>query len=206
MTHYISHFLSFLCDLLVPPRPTERTIASLTPDDVRNLRSLDTGALPYHNEQVRALVWEVKYYANPHALSLCGPVLAEALMDVAAESLGKPLLLPIPMHPARRASRGHNQTELLAKAALPYIQDAVMYAPNILVRTRTTTAQQGLPEHKRRTNVARSMMVLTPEEVRGRTCIVLDDVMTTGATLKEAERALRASGASAVELIALAHS
>ena len=102
--------------------------------------------------------------------------------------------------------RGHNQTELLAKSALAHMNDSLDYRPDILVRTRLTTPQQGLPQHKRKTNVIRSMEVVDAAHVKGRVCIVLDDVATTGATLKEAERALRHAGAREVELVALARS
>ena len=206
MTSRFSRFFSYLRDTLVPPRPTERAIAVLTQELVLEMRRPHTSALPYQDERVRALVWEVKYYGNPHALSLCGPVLAEALMDAASESLGKPLLIPIPMHTSRRRQRGHNQTELLATAALAHLHGALEYGPDILVRTRHTAQQQGLPQHKRRTNVAHSMSVTDPARMKGRACIVVDDVMTTGATLGEAARALRAAGAREVELVALAHS
>ncbi len=206
MTRLFLQFFSYLRDTLVPQRRTERLIAPLTQEDVLDLRDPRTGALPYQDERVRALVWEVKYYANHHAVSLCGPVLAEALLGVGSESLGTPLLIPVPIHPSRRKKRGHNQTELLARAALAHTGDSFEYAPDLLIRTRTTTQQQGLPRHTRQTNVARSMAVVHPERVRGRSCVVLDDVMTTGATLAEAARALHAAGACSVEFVALAHS
>jgi ComF family protein len=190
-----------LCDLVAPPRATERIVRSLTLEDLQALHQDD--ALPYRDERVRALVWEVKYYANRRARELCGAFLAEPLLDLAQESLGAPLFIPVPMHAARKKERGHNQTELLCEAALPHLGDSYEYAPMALVRT-ATRQQQGLPKHTRRTNVRHSMHVSNEKMVRGRTCIVLDDVRTTGATLEEAARALKVAGASSVECLALA--
>jgi len=194
---------SFVLDLVIPPRKTALTVRALRAEDLQDLREDD--GLPYHDERVRALVWEVKYYANRQALSLCGTLLAEVLLDVAQDTIGKPLLIPVPMHKARLKERGHNQTELLAQAALAHL-DALEYAPRILERHTNTPQQQGLPERQRRTNVAKSMRATLPPELRGRVCVVLDDVTTTGATFAEAERALRQAGARHVVCVALAHS
>jgi ComF family protein len=129
--------------------------------------------------------------------------LAEILADVAVESLGKPLLVPIPMHEARKRTRGHNQTELLCEAALTHVSELYDYVPEALVRTKDTRAQQGLPEHARRSNVRNSMRAESTL-VEGRVCIVVDDVHTTGATFREAQRALTSSGARSVECVPLA--
>lgn len=82
---------------------------------------------------------------------------------------------------------------------------AIHYAPHALWRTRLTPTQQGLPKATRIKNVAGSMAA-EPNIVGGRACIVIDDVITTGATLEEATRALRHAGARAVHTIALARS
>jgi ComF family protein len=196
--------LAPLLDLLLPPRATERAVQALTLDELLTLRAPGSLALPYREERVRALVWEVKYYANRRALDLCGEVLADSLAQAAQESLSKPLLVPMPMHPARRRQRGHNQTELLCEAALAHVQSFFAYEPTALERVLDTRPQQGLPERQRRTNVRRAMRA-SDSRVRGRHCVVLDDVSTTGASFQEAERALKAAGARSVECIALAH-
>lgn len=196
---------SLLSDLLVPPRETERAVRTLTLANMRTLRSLDSGSLPYHDSSARALVWEVKYYANRRATELCGAFLAELLADMATEELGRPLLIPVPMHQARRKARGHNQTELLAESALRYVGDLYDYSLHALVRIVDTSPQQGLSEKKRRTNVQGSMTA-NKEAVCGRVCVVLDDVSTTGATFAEAARALQKAGARSIHCVALAQS
>lgn len=214
---YILSILWFICDLIVPPRPTEQAVRGLVPADLHGILRVENGALPYADPRVRALVWEVKYYANPKAATLCGEILAEVLMAVAGDIIGRAVLVPIPIHTTRRKERGHNQTELLAKAALRILesnhkislQDFVSpfdYMPHVLLRTVHTHQQQGLPKQRRLSNVAHSMEVIHSDKIVGRVCIVLDDVSTTGATFMEAERALKRAGAAEVICVALAQS
>lgn len=198
--------LSEIFDMIVPPRASEEAVRALAPEALIDMQTDD--GLPYQDPLIRALMWELKYYANPHALSLCGALLADELLALAAESIGTPLLIPVPMHEARRRTRGHNQTELLCEAALKIIsgEDAqLQYAPQALKRITDTPTQQGLERSKRLNNVAKSMLA-DERAVRGRTCIVVDDIATTGATLAEATRALKAAGAASVYTVAVAHS
>lgn len=201
-------FLSLILDFVAPPRQTDTLVCALSLDDLQKLtlQGGQIGILPYHDERVRALVWELKYYANNTAAKLAAELLHETLIAIATEQLGKPLLIPVPMHPARKRARGHNQTEVLCEALLPAVGEFFDYVPEALVRTRATLQQQGLEKHIRIKNIAQSMQAKEPEKIRGRVCVVIDDVSTTGATFAEAMRALKAAGARHVECIALAQS
>jgi predicted amidophosphoribosyltransferase len=221
----LSAILEPLIDLIVPPRHSERLVRSLTLPQLYALMHED--GLPYHEPRVTALVWELKYYANPRAAALCGALLGDLLLSAAAEEVGRPLLIPVPMHPARRKSRGHNQTEVLCEAALKELRKTssekvlgspspgrpdffstsfapLEYAPHALARVVDTPTQQGLERRVRLRNVEGSMRA--DGIAQGRACIVVDDVATTGATLAEAKRALREAGARAVQTIVLARS
>ncbi len=203
--HYTFHmFLHFF----FPPRKSESLVYTLRLSDLEKLIPSQLPhhsqrRLPYQHPSVRALVWELKYHQNPHALALAAEVLREALLDIASELLAAPLLIPLPMHPARKKARGYNQTELLCKATAATLGESVIYTQDALLRTRETTPQQSLSKYQRQTNVAHSMKA-EAEIVRSRVCIVVDDVTTTGATLKEAKRALLAAGAAHVIMLALA--
>lgn len=207
MRKRIFAFFSTVLSIVAPPRKTERFVATLSLEELQKLvQHTDCGeTLPYQDERVRALVWEIKYYANQHALALAGELLADTLAGVAEESLGKQLLIPVPMHTKRRHERGHNQTELLCTAALAQVGDFYDYAPNALVRTKHTPQQQGLPRKKRLENMHGSMTVVDGASIKGRVCVVVDDVSTTGTTFTESKRALKEAGAQSVTCIALAH-
>ena len=212
----LSDFVGRVLDIVGTPRPTEKLVRTITLQRLRTLtlRGDRSGSLPYHDEHVRALVWELKYYANKRAAVLAGAILSDVLIGIASESLGKPLLIPVPMHKTRRRERGHNQTEVLCKAALVQAHSFYEYFPHILVRVRHTPAQQSLHKYEREQNLKGSMQIKNKSNldkinlncVRGRVCVVVDDVSTTGATFAEATRALKSAGAAHVECVALAYS
>jgi len=99
----------------------------------------------------------------------------------------------IPLHPARRRERGYNPSERLA-AGLARVAGAPHVA-DVLERVRATRPQSRLGPRARRTNLREAFRVRAPEAWRGRRVLVVDDVVTTGATLESAIATLRAVGA-----------
>jgi len=111
------------------------------------------------------------------------------------------VVVPMPLHWRRRWKRGFNQSALLARliarrCSIPMV--------NAVRRTRATAAQAGLSNAKRRENVAGAFRVKKPRAVEGRRVLLIDDVMTTGATASACAVALKRGGASSVTLLALA--
>jgi len=148
--------------LFAPPRETEALLNELTLEKLQGLANYD-GTLPYHERVVRALVWELKYRARSRACELAGAYLAELLLAEAEEHIGTMLLIPMPMHEARRKQRGHNQTELLCEAALKVTgAGPFAYDPSLLIRVKNTKTQQGLERSERLKNVKDSMLVTHP--------------------------------------------
>ena len=132
-----------------------------------------------------------KYEARPE---LARP-LGAALVRAVAPLLDDPpdIVVPIPLHPSRLAERGFNQAALLARPVALAL--GARFVPLALARTRDTTRQVNLDRGGRRTNVAGAFAVRQPRTVAGQNVLLVDDVRTTGATLREAGEALRASGA-----------
>jgi ComF family protein len=108
------------------------------------------------------------------------------------------LLVPVPLHPSRLRSRGFNQALLLARALGRRRKLAV--AARALARIRATTAQPGLGAAERRRNLRDAFVVRRPDTVRGRAVVLIDDVLTTGATADACARALRGAGATIVDV------
>ena len=102
-------------------------------------------------------------------------------------------VVAVPLHAGKRRDRGYNQAALLA-AELARRLDRP-YPADVLVRTRATPTQTRLHAAERRKNVRAAFAVRGPEWVRGRTILLVDDVMTTGATLSEVAATLRRAGA-----------
>ncbi len=102
-------------------------------------------------------------------------------------------IVPVPLHPARLRKRKYNQSALLAEELASRI--GTDYHPEILRRNRATATQTRLGATRRRLNVKGAFSVAHPEWAEGRTVMVIDDVMTTGATLGECARVLKSAGA-----------
>lgn len=103
------------------------------------------------------------------------------------------LVIPVPLHPRRLAQRGYNQSGLLAAAFAKRI--GRLFDDTSFVRVRDTEHQSRSSGDERRTNLKGAFRAVDPAGVRGRTIVLIDDVMTTGATLEECSEALYAGGA-----------
>lgn len=106
------------------------------------------------------------------------------------------LIVPVPLHPERMRRRGYNQAVELAGILGAGLGRAVR--SDVLARSRDTGHQARLGRAERLANVKGAFKAEKPEFVRGRAVILVDDVMTTGATLGECASALKAAGAAVV--------
>lgn len=143
-----------------------------------------------------AVVHALKFGRQPHLGRQLGRLLAR---EHAAALAGCEVIVPVPLHWRRRFARGYNQAAeiaagLAAATGLP-VRDA-------LGRRRATRPQATLPFARRTANVRRVFAVRSPELVRGRHCLLVDDVVTTGATLEQAALALSRAGAAGVLCLA----
>jgi ComF family protein len=110
-------------------------------------------------------------------------------------------IVPMPLHWRKRWQRGFNQSALLAREVSRRTHVPVNHA---LRRVRNTAAQAGLTNTKRRLNVSGAFRAKNRADLRGRQVLLVDDVMTTGATASSCARVLKRAGASQVTLLTLA--
>ena len=157
-------------------------------------------AAGWYRGALRSIIRAFKFQGRR---SLAEP-LAALMRDAGGPLLGAAdLVVPVPLHPRRRWARGFNQARDLALRLGPPVAD-------VLRRTRHTRPQTALAAGRRRANVAGAFELSwrgpcrTRHPVAGRTVVVADDVLTTGATLDACARALRAAGARAVFAITAA--
>ena len=150
---------------------------------------------------LRVAVHELKYKGRR---SLARRLAQElfARPDAAELLASAALLVPVPLHARRRTERGFNQAELIARelgslCGLPVDGRA-------LCRRVDTPSQTGLSAAARRSNVASAFTVAHPGAVCGRVVVLVDDVITTGATVRACARALLAAGAREVRVLAAA--
>ena len=154
---------------------------------------------------LRKLVHLLKYEQLRPAANLLGAKLAEAISARKISSERPIVTIPVPLHRTKRRQRGFNQTELIARTALRHLErSGFELRTRILRRVRATVSQTGLTRHQRRENVRGAFLVRRPEHVRDRSVLIVDDVYTTGTTLNECARVLRAAGATQVVVATVA--
>jgi competence protein ComFC len=112
------------------------------------------------------------------------------------------VLIPIPLHPVRLRERGYDQALLLANAISAVTELPVLHSH--LIRVRNTPHQTGLNQKERFTNISGAFKIKTSSTVRNKKIILVDDLLTTGATVNEAAKALKAGGADKISVLTLA--
>ena len=131
-------------------------------------------------------------------------VLAEFLADALIECLTtRPdLLVALPLHPVRLRERGFNQSLLLAQRISQRLRIPLL--PDACERVRDTPPQSGLPWNERDRNMRRAFICNPRYDLRGKHVAIVDDVMTTGASIGELARSLKQAGANEISAWAVA--
>jgi Phosphoribosyl transferase domain len=119
------------------------------------------------------------------------------------------LVIPVPLHPSKYAERGFNQSRSLAARALEFLRKShpqwrLTLASSTLLRQRATDSQSGLTPRQRRLNVRGAFQVSDAARVKELHVLIVDDILTTGATARAAARALVDAGAASVWVATLA--
>lgn len=163
---------------------------------------------PYE-ERMRAAIHALKYDRVHPAARRLGAMLAAAIAKLAGEAPNDLLVIPVPLHRSKYAERGFNQARALAVHALRALARShpawkLTLAPRTLMRLRATGTQAGLTPRQRRRNVRGAFQVADATAVKGRHVLLVDDILTTGATARAASKTLKRAGAATVWVATLA--
>jgi ComF family protein len=163
---------------------------------------------PYQ-DPMRAAIHALKYDRLHPAARRLGRMLALAIAQLAAEAPSEMLVVPVPLHRSKLVQRGFNQARSLAAHALDALRHThpewrLKLASSTLMRLRATESQAGLGPRLRRLNVRGAFQVSTPADVMLKHILLVDDILTTGATARAAAKALLEAGAASVWVATLA--
>lgn len=216
----LKKFFELFVDNLLPEEPTVKKI--LQTEDGELYRKIPSAkqidqkyfkpVFSYQNEMVKTAIWEIKYRGHRELAKKFGGLIYDHLLEQIAEeavfsNFKKPLIMPIPITNKRRRERGFNQTERLAEAIVEKDGGANFeYLKDCLIKIKETPSQaRSTSRSERLRNLENSFEVEDLEKIRGRNIILLDDVITTGATMSEARKTLLRAGAKKVLCVSLAH-
>lgn len=157
--------------------------------------TIDVVSAAIYAPPLREGIHRFKYEAQPQLAAAFGTLMSEAWQ---ASALQVDALVPVPLHPSRRRERGYNQSELLARIMSRHLKVPMR---NWLKRVRRTAQQAHLGADERLANVKDAFAA---DAVHAKRIALVDDVLTTGATLAECATALKQAGAADIFAITLA--
>lgn len=154
----------------------------------------------YYKDNVRQSLLRYKFYGKRSYADTYGRLLAMKLQTSGLDDFD--LLTWVPVGPLRRLRRGYDQVELLAHQAA---RELGVVPTRTLKKVRNTPPQSGIPDApRRRANVLNAYKAVNVPALQGKRILLLDDILTTGATASECARVLRTAGAAEVTFAVIA--
>jgi ComF family protein len=175
---------------------------------LNNPPAFSASFIPFsYQHPLTPLIHRFKYRTKLSHGKLLGQLLTQHIIDCAdnTQRWTKPdLIIPVPMHWTRRWQRGFNQTEILARYVAK--TTGIPLATNMIQRCKRTLAQKELSRSERQKNLTQafSISLKATQHIQGKKIALLDDVVTTTATVRALSQQLKDAGASDVQIWALA--
>ena len=218
MLSTLKRLCSFFTNTIFPAPPQVQKLLNLTAEDIFSEISLaealpdrnSVAILNYRHPLTRSAIWEIKYRGNiPITRKITKIVynfLLAELSDAGVwQNFTNPVIVPIPLSAERLRERGYNQAERLARE-LHKIDNEQNFKleTNWLKKIRSTDSQSHTRNKTERLKNLSGCFEASGDVI-GKNIILLDDVITTGATMKEARNTLRQAGARKVICVGVAH-
>jgi ComF family protein len=178
---------------------TECTLCRLAPPEFTRAVAFCT-----YDHEMREMLHLLKFDGQRHiAEHVLGRRMAEAVLKLRPHTASDLIVIPVPLFAAHERQRGFNQAMLLAQSALKHLRRTepgwnLRILPRVLSRVRDTHALYRLNPSQRRANLRGAFRVLDKPAILGREVLLIDDILTTGATARECSRVLLAAGAARV--------
>ncbi len=166
----------------------------------------------YRDGVIKKALWMLKYKNRRDVAEDLGRTMAdhfaEDLIELAQmKNFVNPVLIPIPLSKKKLRKRGYNQSLLIAKSVAKNLQNFNLeIIENVLIKTKDTPPQAKIKNRRERLeNLKDCFAISNKEKIVGRNIILVDDITTTGATLREATKVLKNAHAKKIISITAAH-
>jgi ComF family protein len=162
----------------------------------------------YKDPLIRKIVWQMKFKGQKQLAKICGQAILYKMLKKIKPS-EELILIPVPIHKKRRAERGFNQCELICDEIVGLSKNNLLYKPDIISR-KIYRDKQSWSDKKGRLDKVSGVFEINKKEfiksdVSKKTVVIIDDVITTGATVNEVRRLLKEAGANKILIFAFAH-
>ena len=169
----------------------------------------------YRHPAIKKSLWLLKYKGKKRLAVVFAEIIYEKILEELSElsvlqNFTEPILIPIPLSPKRYRERGFNQAELICQELIK-INDLrhgvnIKLEKDVLIKPKDTEHQARIRDKRERLkNVTGSFAIKNNEKIKDRNIILIDDILTTGATLSEAKKTLKQAGARKVIAFTVAH-
>ncbi len=191
-----------LLDMLFPPRMSQLLVRNISTSEIFKTVQVQSHngictLLPYQEANVKALIHEAKFFNNRKAVEILAMTIQEWSKATFQPAI---IFIPIPLSHKRKKERGYNQVEEILKQI-----KNLNLRTDILIRNRHTTPQTELTREERLNNIKNAFAVAKPNSLTGKHVVIVDDVLTTGATLNEAKATLLPHNPATITCLAIAH-
>lgn len=198
--------LYHIINFLFPPSPEELELRDISPERFLEVsKKASSTEFPfiksifsYKDPLVKELIWQIKYKKNRKALGIAGYALFQGLKEPA-------LLIPVPISKKRRKERGYNQCELIVDEIMRLdTENRFKKDYSLLIRSKHIEKQTHKDRAERLENT-KNIFEVTKKDRLDQKIIIIDDVSTTGSTLKEARDVFLEAGYSDIQTMTIAH-
>lgn len=152
---------------------------------------------------IKKLIHEFKYNGKEYLKKPLGSMMNAFIQEYRLPIEHLDFIVAVPLHKSRQREREFNQAQLLGQQVAGEFKKDLLN--DILIRSKPTKTQTELTQEERRRNVEGSFLVSKPDLIKGANLLLIDDVLTTGATSSQAAKSLKNAGARMVLLMTLAN-
>ena len=164
-------------------------------------RYFDIGRSCYvFDGSVRHLIHQLKFGNKPYIARAFAPMLRDKLKEL---NWDYDVIIPVPLFPKHKKERGYNQSEMLARELLKDVDKPLN--TTALIKIKDTSKQLTLGYSDRLSNLDGAFKVEDKESIKGKDILLIDDVMTTGATANACSEALRKANVRSIKVLTVAH-